>query len=335
MPVALNITMPVFNRLETTQRALLALRRTSREIPFSLTVVDNGSDADLVGKLREFKRIGLIDKLFLLPENMGISCACNIGWHMTEAPFYMKLDNDMIAQRADWPRRLFALWAHGKPLSTFGGTESLETLLKEPGALETLDGTLGICTATLAGGAIFIPKQVSDLLGYWSEDYDLYGAEDGDYGLRMRAAGLPQYYYLRPDFFFHAGDEDIREVYTERKLDRSRMYATLFSDDKGGTGLFRLNNYLFYMCIRNWKVPLRYAVADVSEDCRVRVVERPEYLPVAEALRRSKEMIDAALARKQPEDIYSEDFVAKLKEIWNGIGQGCDSLTDAVRNCSI
>ena len=54
MPIV-NVTMPVFNRYEVTQAAILALRKTAQEIPFCLTVVDNGSDAPLVRRLIDFK----------------------------------------------------------------------------------------------------------------------------------------------------------------------------------------------------------------------------------------------------------------------------------------
>lgn len=56
MPVV-NITMPVFNRYDITQAAILALRKTSQEIPFCLTVVDNGSDAPLVRRLIDFNAV--------------------------------------------------------------------------------------------------------------------------------------------------------------------------------------------------------------------------------------------------------------------------------------
>ena len=131
----LNITMPVFNRYELTQTALLALRKCSQEVPFTVTVVDNGSDADLVGKLIEFKERGIIDKLFLLEKNMGTACAANIGWEMTDAPFYMKLDNDMVIRDRDFFSKIFKLWSHGEPLSTLGGAISRQELLRNPGAL--------------------------------------------------------------------------------------------------------------------------------------------------------------------------------------------------------
>jgi glycosyltransferase involved in cell wall biosynthesis len=196
--------MPVFNRYELTQAALLALRKCSRDIPFTVTVVDNGSDADLVKKLIEFKEGGIIDKLFLLEKNMGISCACNIGWEMTDAPVYMKLDNDIVIKDRDFFSKVFKLWSHGDPFSTFGPA-SRQLTLRSPGAIHTPDGVLGLCANTLIGQAIFIPKQVSDILGLWSEDYGLYGAEDGDYGLRMHFVGVKQYYYCSENLFTDLG----------------------------------------------------------------------------------------------------------------------------------
>ena len=59
-------------------------------------MVDNGSDAPLVRKLIDFKERGIIDYLFLLPTNMGVACAANIGWQLVDAPIYMKLDNEIV-----------------------------------------------------------------------------------------------------------------------------------------------------------------------------------------------------------------------------------------------
>ena len=100
----LNVTIPVFNHAELVQRTLAALRKTSQEIPFCITVVDNGSDERLVARLREFRQSGIIDNLFLLPRNMGEACAANIGWQLVNAPIYMKLASGMVITEAHWLR---------------------------------------------------------------------------------------------------------------------------------------------------------------------------------------------------------------------------------------
>ena len=52
----INFTMPVFNRFSATQKALLGLYKTDKSIPYSITVVDNGSESALVKRLLEFYR---------------------------------------------------------------------------------------------------------------------------------------------------------------------------------------------------------------------------------------------------------------------------------------
>ena len=71
----LNVTIPVFNHAELVQRTLAALRKTSQEIPFCITVVDNGSDERLVARLREFR-----------PGSSTISFFCRATWARPAPP---------------------------------------------------------------------------------------------------------------------------------------------------------------------------------------------------------------------------------------------------------
>ncbi|MDR2051191.1 MAG: glycosyltransferase [Deltaproteobacteria bacterium] len=322
---AVNITMPVFNRYEATQKALLALRKSSRQIPFEVTVVDNGSEQALVRRLLEFKEGGLIDHLFLLPRNMGISCAANIGWEMTPAPFYMKLDNDTVMTDPQWLLKLFRLWRHGDPVSTLGGADP-ETLVKNPGALHTEDGILGICTTNLAGQAILIPRAVSDALGYWSEDYGLYGAEDGDYGLRMNCAGFPQYYYSAQDFFVDLGKNDSNDTYMARNVDKTKEHRRLFKTEGGGTGLFTINDCLYNLCIRSWKPLKRYEVTDIDENCRVSLIEREEYVEFRKYLDLCAQKVNARLQKCKDRKVFTKDFIAELKSLMARSGQDCQGM---------
>jgi glycosyltransferase involved in cell wall biosynthesis len=320
----LNITMPVFNRRESTLKSLLALHKCSRAVPFSVTVVDNGSDAALVGRLVDMKEAGIIDKLFLLEKNMGISCAANIGWEMTDAPYYMKLDNDMVVNDKDFFPRIFALWAHGEPLSTLGeGTP--EQLLKNSGALHTKDGILGVCANTLSGNAMFIPGGVSDILGMWSEDYGLYGAEDGDYGLRMHCAGFPQYYYRLEGSLTDLGGNTGAE-YRSRGLDKGVEYRAVLEDNREGYGLFLINQALYNLCIRTWKPVRKYRVVDVSSDYRVRLEENDAFAEYKRLLDLCASRINTQVSRNNfpnPDYIFSLDFIEELKGIMKSGGYDC------------
>ena len=316
-----NITIPVFHRPLLTQKTILALRKTSSAIPYTVTVVDNGSSPELRERLRQFKSDGIIDNLFLLPQNMGIACACNIGWDAVDAPFYMKLDNDICVKGPDWLERLFALWRHGKPLSTLGPCHNTEQMHMNPGGLETPDGRLGICLTNLQGQCILVPKIVSDVLGVWNEDYGLYGAEDGDYGVRMVCADLPQYYYCSASYFTDFGVDNVAD-YGKTDLNKHKEHSELFVASDGGLGLFNVNCFLFDLCIRHWKTPRRYRVVDVNQNHEVTVEEDPAYNPVREALVRSKRLLDNKIVRYGKASAFDPKLIMYLKKIWQDCGHG-------------
>ncbi|WP_298992244.1 glycosyltransferase [uncultured Desulfovibrio sp.] len=273
-----NVTIPVFNRPAATERAIRALAATSREVPFHITVVDNGSEPELVKKLLALRAERLIDNLFLLPRNMGVACAANVGWQLVSAPLYMKLDNDTAIVRKHWLRDLLALWSHGQPLSNLGGAFNREMLRKTPGSLQTPHGELGLCVGNLPGQAVLVPQAVSEKLGFWNEEYGLYGGEDGDYGLRMQAAGLPQYYYLGPEYFENIReDDDARETYAARGIDKRRLHRELVVRDNLCMGKLFMNKILYLSGLRSLAPLQRYVVDDVDGQGRVRLAERKEY----------------------------------------------------------
>ncbi|SDF53975.1 glycosyltransferase [Desulfovibrio legallii] len=322
--VQCNITMPVYNRPEMTLKNILNLRgKTRTSIPYVLTVVDNGSEPELRRRLLDLHREGIIHNLFLLPRNMGISCACNVGWQAVDAPFYLKFDNDMHIRAPDWLDRLFRLYARVEPRANLGPSFSLERVRQRP-RLRCEDGELGVCGTNLCGQCILVPRAVSDILGYWSEDYGLYGAEDGDYGLRMQCAGFPQYYYYAAQLMEHQGKDP--KDYDPRFLDKGLEHCRLFVEEDGTVGLFRLNSYLYKICARSWRPPLRCRVLDVTAGHEVILGENPEYATVAQALHISQELVQRRYARYGEAGIAEDAFVWKIKRIWEDCGQGCEAI---------
>ncbi|MDR1856059.1 MAG: glycosyltransferase [Desulfovibrio sp.] len=331
----INFTMPVFNRLKTTQRALLALRKTTTAIPFKITVVDNGSDEGLVRALKELHKGRIIDKLFLLPKNMGIACACNIGWEMTKAQVYCKIDNDTAPLRPDWTKRLFALWSHGRPVSNLGFAQNEDVLLANPGALHTEDGVLGICVTNLIGNGIFIPEGVSDILGMWSEEYGEYGAEDGDYGLRMQFADFPQYYYLRDGYLDSELDGTGEAEYEGHGLHKTFQHKRLFVELDGKPGYFVINHYLFSSGIRSPHVRRRYEIRDIDGEGRVDLAERGDYRETRKALRECRRLILKHL-ESAPDAVGGKSYVlphdaedvlyGTLRNVMRDCGQDIDAF---------
>ena len=65
-----NITIPVFNRLELTQLTIINLNKMNRDIPFCITVIDNGSELELPKALIKFKEENLIQNLYILEKKL-------------------------------------------------------------------------------------------------------------------------------------------------------------------------------------------------------------------------------------------------------------------------
>lgn len=317
-----NVTIPVFNRPEATVATLLALRCTSQEIPFDITVVDNGSDEPLVKRLRDFKEQKIIDHLFLLPRNMGVACAANIGWELVPSPLYMKLDNDTAMRRRSWLASLQALWRHASWPSNLGGAFNMDMLCHTPGAKQTSEGPLGLCLTNLPGQAILIPREIEEKIGKWNEEYGLYGGEDGDYGLRMTYARMPQYYYHGPDYFENLPTNDDQQTYADRGIDKRRLHRELAITDAMQPGKMLVNKFLYSEGIRPLKVIRRYVVDDVDSSGNVRIVERREY----REQRRELAGLTTKLNRQFRDWVMSfkpdQDVCGKMATIYGKYGQG-------------
>lgn len=212
-----NITMPTCNRLECTRQALEALHRHTRP-GFHLCVVDNASTDGTQDYLRSLYAKGLIHTLYLLDRNMGVACAVNTGWDAVQADMYMKLDNDIVVQRDGWLKPLMVLATSTPSLAmmAYPAQSYPEALpLQLPGGPEVLQ--VPFC----GGQCVIIPHRTRETLGYWCEDYGLYGEEDSDYGIRIACAKLGS--VVLPDYAAVATmDSTSATPYNEVKLRAAR-----------------------------------------------------------------------------------------------------------------
>lgn len=334
MSIKINFTMPVFNRLESTQKALLELYKTDRSIPYTITVVDNGSDDLLVKKLHDFYRAGIINNLYLLPRNMGIACASNIGWEMTPADVYCKIDNDTAPINKDWIIKLFKMWQYGEKFSNLGYANSEAQLLKNPGAIDTPYGKLGICSVNLGGTGIFIPKSVSNVLGFWNEEYGLYGAEDGDYGVRMQCVNFKQYYYIKDGYIRYDLDECDEAKYEEHGLHKNIEFNKVMEKDSF-YGRFRINNFLYNLCIRSPRIQRRYYVKDISNKHKIVLGEHKEFYEVEKSMHECTRLLKK-YCRNGGDAMYDGELHFKLKSILKGCGQDIDTFVEEmnINSCS-
>ena len=190
MDKIVNIGIVTFNRLEYTKKCIESVLKYT-DYPHVITVVDNFSQDGTRDFLNDLKSKGLIKNLVLLNENIGVAKASNIAWlSASEAGYYLKLDNDVIIQKSPWLTPMVEI------IECIPVSGAVAYKFEKPNyPIITMNGRqIRLKHGNLGGACILIPKRTEKLLGYWCEDYGLYGQEDLDYGIRIQLAGLLNIY---------------------------------------------------------------------------------------------------------------------------------------------
>lgn len=195
-----NICLITFNRLEYTKQSIQSILRTTQS-KWKLTVVDNGSTDGTVEYLQKLYGKSHINNLVCLDANIGVARAANIAWlKEPNARFFVKIDNDIIVKKDNWLFDMINLVKANTGLGLVG--YNVEN--KSYPLMENENGTrLRKTASNIGGAAVLIPSSTRNLIGYWSEEYGLYGEEDADYSARIQAVGLDYAYMEDEDAMFH------------------------------------------------------------------------------------------------------------------------------------
>jgi GT2 family glycosyltransferase len=249
-----NIVVTTFNRLESTVACLESIQRFTGN-PYKLTVVDDGSQDKTPMYLKNLKKRGAIDNLFLFRKNMGVAVACNMGLSAEDTPFSLKMDNDNRALHPDWLTRLVA---KSKEDASIGSV-----------AYDVYNNNREGEADRCGGSILLIPRRTRLAIGYFNEEYAPYGEEDSDLSLRIHLSGLKNY-YLKPDHSVKHDDQcrsygnsDLDNVRT-REYRRENLYSAYF------------NSMLYHNKLRPLFVTRRY-VPSVDEGGYVVFDEDKEY----------------------------------------------------------
>lgn len=196
-----NIGILSYNRLNYTKQCIEAIHTTKGEYPFKITVVENGSTDGSVEYLKKLKSQGLIDNLCLNPKNVGVAKGANACWTKEPtAKYFLKLDNDMVAQKVGWLDDMIQLF-NSIPsfvnLATLGyNVEPVSYPINHPADIRVKQGNIG-------GACLLVPESTLNLIGYFNEKYSTYGEEDADYHARIAIRGYFNAYMEDEDAFFH------------------------------------------------------------------------------------------------------------------------------------
>lgn len=272
MKDTVNLTIVTYNRLECTKRCLASIFEHTNH-PFVLTLIDNNSEdgtqeylMSLLGNSLYAKHI---NRIVLLDNNMGISPAYNLGWVLSDTPYYMKIDNDVQFLRSDWLQSLVRVAEGHRDAAMIGFGKNSSGLRREDRDELYYQGHIGGCT--------FIRRDVHDALGFWNEDYGLYGEEDADFGLRARLAGYCNLTLFdgRP-FLQYVDNMDANyQDYRQWKGQERKRNVN---------GMFVLNDVLFKCGFRDLKVDRMY-IPTQNGDSYVFMPDK-EYLIKLESFKR-------------------------------------------------
>jgi len=302
-----NITVPVFNRHEETLATLTALRARTQS-PFILTVVDNGSEEDLRKELLRLREEKVIDRLFLLDENYGVSCACNLGWKNVDAPFFMKVDNDIMPIADKWLESVYSAWGTYRYNSITG---PIWNCAVPRNRIDTPHGTMWSMPVSMSGAGFIVSRKIHERIGCFSEDYGVYGEEDADYCLRCHHAGIRKFSYEASGLLANL------DVGERKNAAYCRVKAAAHNrniGNKPGEGIFSLNLFLYEQGLRALNVPPRYEVKSMSGPY-VEMRECAGYGRLFDALSACLELFHASGGKPDA------GVVAKMRLALQGAGQ--------------
>jgi GT2 family glycosyltransferase len=211
--------MTTFNRIECTKLTINSLRKTIG-YPYILTVIDNNSKDETCDYLKELWKEKIIKNLFLLPENLGVAKASNLGWMLEDDTYYIKFDNDVTFEDSNWLAPMveiidnvpqigilaYKFEQQSFPLKSFG---KYQVQLKVNGAV--------------GGACVMIPKRTHDKLGFWREDYQKYGEEDADFSFRAYYDGFTLC-YMKDNLGVHLPENFGYETVVEDKNQNYRAW---------------------------------------------------------------------------------------------------------------
>jgi len=283
-----NITIVTYNRVECTRLCIDSVVQLAGH-PHRIVVVDNASTDGTREYLREQLAQGRIHRLALLDENMGVAPAFNLGRELCPAACTMKVDNDVEFLRPGWLAELVRLAETHRDIAMLGFGCSARGVRYAP------ETELVLHHQGHVGGCVLLRQDVLDAIGWWNEDYGLYGEEDSDFGLRARLGG---YVNLT---LCDAQRPHIR--YTEH-LDGNFAQYSGWKDKQRTENLafrFTFNDTLFKCALRPLFVGRKFLAEVDGERVRFRpntqylreqAVLEQQYLPHLEALRNSDALRD-------------------------------------------
>jgi len=317
-----NICMITYNRLEYTKQAIDALVRNT-QYPHVITVVDNNSTDGTKEYLQDLRKSEVIGNALLLDENIGYAKGANLCWlQEPDAEYCVKCDNDIVIQKKGWLTKMVRVADAIPSIGALGyNVEPISyPIFKINGVRCRLKPR-----SNVGGGCVMIPKRTAQLLGFWCEEYGLYGSEDTDYGYRISLAGLLNAYMVDENMAFHlpAGKASVKNrdtldsfdgieeqtdpEYRQWKDDERRDYIYILEQNKKG---YVSGNTPLYVYSSFEKAEEHHDAATVQPSLLL-----AEYYKKTGALQKAQEVLMHLLDHKVFATLHKADINVHLAEL--------------------
>ncbi|HMF28079.1 MAG TPA: glycosyltransferase [Candidatus Cybelea sp.] len=212
-----SVVIATRDRAAYLERALRSLQAQSGAPPFEAIVVDNGSSDGTRGLVEEIAR-GFESLRYVNWPVPNRGQARNRGVAVAAGRYVLFCDDD-VALPEGWIAAHAAAHYGGSAAVVNGPILNVPSYESRPrpGPANYSRAFLCTCNASLS-------KAAFDTAGGFDEGFDLYGWEDTELGLRLRAAGL-QWKFSWDAFLWHIKppEEQTLEVESRKAIEKARM----------------------------------------------------------------------------------------------------------------
>lgn len=210
--MTLSIMMVTYNRIDLTKQTINCLVNAAKYTPTNLIIVDNGSSDGTVEYLNSLNKNIFNDiHINFEQKNKGIAIGRNIALKIAiekyKSNWFATIDNDVIVPYG-WDIECINIIQSNPEYAAIGvnmeNTQYPIVVLNNKTFQKKSQGNLG--TACM----IFSDK-IQKMLGYFNTEYNKYGMEDSDFGMRIRVLGLQLGYIKEMGKHIGEGENDVGE----------------------------------------------------------------------------------------------------------------------------
>jgi len=213
----LSIVIATKNRAAFLERALASLESQIGAPSFEVIVADNGSTDGTRGVAEAAEKRGKIAVRYLYEERANRGRARNAGVRVAQGYLVLFCDDD-IAAPPGWVAAHDAAHVAGD-LVVSGPIINVPSYDERPRATLANFSRAFFCTCNVS-----LPRYAFDAAGGFDEDFDLYGWEDTELGMRLRDAGM-QRRFAWDAYIWHVKPETdgALDVEMRKTMEKARM----------------------------------------------------------------------------------------------------------------